>query len=60
VRILAAGGIGAADAALVFAAQYAREREVFGRPIGANQGIQFPLARIKAKTELGRRHCATA
>jgi acyl-CoA dehydrogenase len=26
------------------AAGYAREREVFGRPIGANQGIQFPLA----------------
>jgi len=54
-RILAAaGGIGAADAALEYAAQYAREREVFGRPIGVNQGIQFPLAQIKAKTELGR------
>jgi acyl-CoA dehydrogenase len=54
-RILAAaGGIGAADAALQYAAQYAREREVFGRPIGVNQGIQFPLAQIKAKTELGR------
>jgi alkylation response protein AidB-like acyl-CoA dehydrogenase len=24
--------------------QYAKEREVFGRPIGMNQGIQFPLA----------------
>ncbi len=27
------------------AAAYAKEREVFGRQIGANQGIQFPIAR---------------
>ena len=27
------------------ASAYAREREVFGRPIGANQGVQFPIAR---------------
>ena len=27
------------------AAVYARERSVFGRPIGQNQGIQFPIAR---------------
>ncbi len=27
---------------------YARERVVFGRPIGQNQGIQFPLARAYA------------
>jgi alkylation response protein AidB-like acyl-CoA dehydrogenase len=27
------------------ASAYAREREVFGRPIGQNQGIQFPIAR---------------
>lgn len=54
-RILAAsGGIGTADAALRIACDYAREREVFGRPIGANQGLQFPLAQLKAKTELGR------
>jgi len=26
------------------ATQYANERQVFGRPIGQNQGIQFPLA----------------
>ncbi|GAB2983577.1 acyl-CoA dehydrogenase family protein [Nocardioides montaniterrae] len=54
-RILAAaGGVGTADAALKIAADYACQREVFGRPIGANQGIQFPLAQIKAKAELGR------
>jgi alkylation response protein AidB-like acyl-CoA dehydrogenase len=27
------------------AAAYARERDVFGRPIGQNQGVQFPIAR---------------
>ena len=54
-RILAAaGGIGAADAALDVACDYARERVVFGRPIGSNQALQFPLAQIKAKAELGR------
>jgi alkylation response protein AidB-like acyl-CoA dehydrogenase len=30
------------------AAAYSREREVFGRPIGMNQGIQFPLAQAYA------------
>ncbi len=33
------------------ASAYAREREVFGRPIGANQGVQFPLARAHAQIE---------
>jgi len=33
------------------AAGYAREREVFGRPIGANQGVQFPIARAYARAE---------
>ncbi len=27
------------------AANYARQREIFGRPIGQNQGVQFPIAR---------------
>jgi acyl-CoA dehydrogenase len=30
---------------------YAKERQVFGRPIGQNQGIQFPLARAYAQLE---------
>ena len=30
------------------ASQYATEREVFGRPIGMNQGVQFPIARCYA------------
>ncbi len=33
------------------ACRYARERVVFGRPIGQNQGIQFPLARAYADVE---------
>jgi acyl-CoA dehydrogenase len=33
------------------AVHYAIERIVFGRPIGANQGVQFPLARAHAAIE---------
>ena len=33
------------------ATQRASEREVFGRPIGENQGIQFPIARAYANVE---------
>jgi len=33
------------------ASAYARERKVFGRPIGANQGIQFPIAQAHARIE---------
>jgi acyl-CoA dehydrogenase len=51
-RILIAGeSTGDARYFLRRATDYAREREVFGAPIGANQGIQFPLARAYAETE---------
>ena len=54
-RILAAaGGVGHAELALRLACDYARTRIVFGRPIGANQGVAFPLAQAKAQTELAR------
>ncbi len=33
------------------AARYASGREVFGRPIGANQGVQFPVAHAHAAIE---------
>ena len=36
------------------AAAYASERVVFGRPIGANQGVQFPIAQAHA-ADRGRR-----
>jgi acyl-CoA dehydrogenase len=32
-------------------AKYASERVVFGRPVGANQGVQFPIARAHAAIE---------
>ena len=33
------------------ASRYASERVVFGRPIGANQGVQFPIAQAHAQVE---------
>lgn len=42
--LIAAEAIGIGQDALRRGAAYAQEREVFGRPIGQNQGIQHPLA----------------
>jgi len=42
--LIAAEAIGLGQAALRRATQYAKERVVFGRPIGQNQSIQHPLA----------------
>ena len=54
-RIVGAiGAVGCAKAALSAAAKYAGERKVFNRPIGSNQGIQFPLAAAYAKVECAR------
>ena len=51
-RILVAfEAIGVGRAALARASVYARERNVFGRPIGQNQGIQLPLADSHARLE---------
>jgi acyl-CoA dehydrogenase len=52
--LVAASAVGGADSALEVTCEYARKRVVFGRPLGANQAIAFPLAQIKAKTELAR------
>jgi alkylation response protein AidB-like acyl-CoA dehydrogenase len=46
--LIAAECLGDARWFLDRAASYARERAVFGAPIGRNQGIQFPLARAEA------------
>jgi acyl-CoA dehydrogenase len=43
--LVGAEAVGLGMAAVRRAANYARERVVFGRPIGQNQGIQHPLAR---------------
>jgi acyl-CoA dehydrogenase len=39
---------------------YANQRQVFGRPIGQNQGIQFPLARAYAELEAADMMCRRA
>jgi alkylation response protein AidB-like acyl-CoA dehydrogenase len=45
---------GTARRALELASQYARERNVWGQPIGAHQGISHPLAQAKIELELAR------
>jgi len=51
-RVLTASmSIGLGELALSKAVRYASERVVFGRPIGQNQGIQFPLAEAKMLLE---------
>ena len=49
--LIAAEAIGDARWFIDKATSYANERQVFGRPIGQNQGIQFPIARAYAQTE---------
>ncbi len=59
--LIAAECIGDARWFVNKAAAYATEREVFGRPIGQNQGVQFPIARDHVQTEaaaLMTRHAA--
>ncbi|MEM1230288.1 MAG: acyl-CoA dehydrogenase family protein [Pseudomonadota bacterium] len=52
--LIAAEAVGLGHAALARAAAYARERVVFGRPIGANQGVAHPLARCWMALEAAR------
>lgn len=52
--LLAHEALGLGTAALDAAVGYARERMVFGRPIGANQGIAFPLAETAARLDAAR------
>ncbi|MGE0881475.1 MAG: acyl-CoA dehydrogenase family protein [Acidimicrobiia bacterium] len=47
--LVAAEALGIGRVSLRKAVAYANEREVFGRPIGKNQGIAFPLAEAHAK-----------
>ena len=49
--LVAAEAIGIGRNAIARAARYARERIVFNRPIGMNQGIQHPLAKCWAQLE---------
>ncbi|MCB0963358.1 MAG: acyl-CoA dehydrogenase, partial [Acidimicrobiales bacterium] len=47
--LLAAEALGIGRAALRRAVQYGKDRVVFGRPIGQNQGLAFPLAEAHMK-----------
>jgi alkylation response protein AidB-like acyl-CoA dehydrogenase len=47
--LIASECIGDAKWFIARATAYANERRVFGRPIGQNQGIQFPIARAYAQ-----------
>ena len=61
--LIAAECVGDAKWFIDKATGYAKEREVFGRPIGQNQGIQFPIARCYARmraAELMVHHAANA
>ena len=49
--LIAAESVGDSRWFIKKATDYANERRVFDRPIGQNQGIQFPLARSYAETE---------
>jgi alkylation response protein AidB-like acyl-CoA dehydrogenase len=50
----AAGNCGAAQAAVDLAAQYAKDRKQFGRPIGAFQAIAHMLADMQTEVEAAR------
>ena len=49
--LVAAEAIGIGRAALRRAVAYAGERVVFGRPIGQNQGVAFPLAEARTRLD---------
>ena len=49
--LIASEALGIGRAALRAAVRYGNEREVFGRPIGKNQGVAFPLADSLARLD---------
>ena len=51
---IAALSVGAAQGCVDESVKYAKEREAFGRPIGANQGIAFKIARMEARAHVAR------
>jgi acyl-CoA dehydrogenase len=61
--LIAAECVGDAKWFIRKATDYAKDRSVFGRPIGQNQGVQFPIARCYAQmcaAELMVHHAAQA
>jgi alkylation response protein AidB-like acyl-CoA dehydrogenase len=51
---IAAQALGIAAGALEYAANYAKERIAFGKPIGQHQGVGFMLADMKTEVEAAR------
>ena len=51
---ISALAVGLAQACLDASVAYANERQAFGKPIGANQGVQFKIADMRAKLETAR------
>jgi acyl-CoA dehydrogenase len=58
--LVGADAVGLGQRALDKAAKYARERVVFGRPIGQNQAIAHPLAEVWAELEAAYTMCLKA
>jgi alkylation response protein AidB-like acyl-CoA dehydrogenase len=52
--VVGAQAVGIAQGALDAARDYVREREQFGRPVGAFQGVQFMIADMQTETEAAR------
>jgi len=52
--VIAAECIGLGEAALEAGVDYAKGREVFGRPVGANQAVQHPLAEAYARVRAAK------
>ena len=52
--LIASECIGDARWFIETASNYVRDRQVFGRPIGQNQGVQFPIARSYAQTQAAK------
>lgn len=52
--ILAATAVGTGNLAINRAVRYALDRPVWGRPIAAHQGLQFPLAKARAELAAAR------
>ena len=51
---ISALSVGAAQGCVDESLRYAKEREAFGRPIGANQAIAFKIARMEARAYAAR------
>ena len=51
---IAASGVAAARAALVWTLEYVKERKAFGQPIGSFQNTKFVLAEVATEVEIGQ------